>query len=262
MRVVVIGCGVIGGLLARHLAEQHVVCVHDHAASKTKALAQIESIKVVKDLPCELEKADLIILAVKPQSLSNTAEEIARHLSEKQVLVSVLVGVTIEVLRQCFPGPKILRMMPNIAMKVGKGVIGLALSEEYSADDRDDFTELFAGLGMVQWLPETLMEALAAIAGSGPAFMMLILEAMVEAGIAMGLTASTALALSAQTMKGAVALVEHGEEPPAACKWKVCSPGGSTIAGVIAMEDSGVRSGVMQGILTTYDRSLEIQEEA
>ena len=133
-----------------------------------------------------LHAAETIILAVKPQNLKQAADLIKEGLQKNKMLVSLLAGTTLETLRQYFPAVHIVRMMPNLALIYGEGVIGLCADETIKVEDKENLTKTFEPLGKVYWLPEDKIDALTALAGSGPAFFFAIVEAMVDAGIAMG----------------------------------------------------------------------------
>lgn len=259
-RICVIGCGVIGSLFARYLAKENTVYVHNTHPEKAERLAEHDSIHMVRNLKQEIELCDLIVLAVKPQNLAAVSKEISAFISSHQILASALVGITSETLGQYFNQAKILRMMPNIAIECGEGVLGLALSEEYTSEQREALSALFSGLGLVKWIPEEKMDALSALAGSGTAFVMVFLEALAESGIAMGLHSSLALELASQTVSGAIALLKESKRFPGELKWDVCSPGGTTIAGVQVMEEAGVRAGTTKAVLTTYKTIPNVSE--
>lgn len=260
MRVCVVGCGVIGSILVRYFAPSHRVWVCDHNPEKRQALASLSAVKVADDLASCLPMADLVILAVKPQGFAKAAKEIAPHLTDKHTVMSVIAGLTIDDIQKQFPQSKILRTMPNTAMSVGHGVLALAENPAFSADERSEWSLALAGLGKVLWLPEAKMDALTALAGSGIAYMFLMMEAFAEVGIQLGFDSKTAVELAGQTMVGAHELVKQSGEHPASLKWKVCSPAGATIDGLQAIEAAGLRSAVYDAIAAAYDRVQELKQ--
>lgn len=262
MRILVYGCGTIGSLLTRYLASTHRLHVYDHNPPKVEALTALSSVKAGDDLAKDVRRADMIVLAVKPQGLETAATELAPHLHEGQVLLSVLAGTTITQLERLLPGPRILRMMPNIAMSVGQSVISLARNPKFSSEEMAEFSQLLGGLGRVYCFDEKNFDAVTALAGSGIGFAFLILEAMCEAGIRLGLKSDTALDLACQTFSGAVALTEKSDHHPADLRWQVCSPGGATIAGVQQLEASAVRAGIMEALMKTYERAVELGKKS
>ena len=164
----------------------------------------------------------------------------------------MIVGLDLESLQDHFSKGKVMRIMPNLSISCGKGVIAVA---EPSPMDTNEVDMLFDGLGIITFIQEEQMAAVGALAGSGPAYMFLVLEALVEGGIAMGMSAKESLALGMQTMEGAVALLRQRECVPEEIKWEITSPGGTTIEALIEMERSGVKSGIINGLLAAYNKS-------
>jgi pyrroline-5-carboxylate reductase len=148
--------------------------------------------------------------------------------------------------------------MPNIAISQGQGVMGLTAQESLGASEREGLNKLFEPLGKIYWLPEEKFEALGVLAGSGPAFVFVMIEAMVEAGIALGFSAQQAQEMSCQTIQGALALLEKTGQHPGALKWQVTSPKGTTIAGIRALENKGLRSAILETFLATYARATQM----
>jgi pyrroline-5-carboxylate reductase len=259
MKIAILGCGNMGRGLAERLSPFHEMILFDRHPEKVKTLVHAGFGKGIADMQVAIEGAEVVILAVKPQSLDEVAATIGKDLKEDQHLVSLLVGTPIEALKDAFPHGKIVRMMPNLALIHGQGVIGLAAEESV---DTKRFDALFAPLGKCYWIPEKKIEAIASLAGSGPAFFCVILEAMVDAGIAMGFSAPLAKELACQMVRGTLTLLETTHKNTAELRWQTSSPEGTTIAGILALEEGALRATIMNTFLASYDRAFEIQKAA
>ncbi|NGX40077.1 MAG: Pyrroline-5-carboxylate reductase [Chlamydiae bacterium] len=257
MKVAIIGCGVMGSAFARQLAlKGHEMILCDRNSSKTEELAREINGEYIEAPSEAASQAEILLLAIKPKDLGGLAAEIGNV--KGKLLFSILTGVSLKDLTNTFPGATIVRAMPNLAITCKEGIIALvsdrALSEEMTAQ----VDSLLEGMGLVFWTIEEKIDAITALAGSGPAFVLVVIEAMVEAGIVMGLNAEEAMKLAGQTMLGSVGLLFAQEGHPGALKWQISSPGGTTIAGLKALEESGVRIGMMQAILAAHHKSQEM----
>lgn len=243
MKIAIIGCGVMGSALARHLAKKHQVVLFNRSPGKAQALA--EEIGAV----CQEGIADceIVILAVKPKDLSSVVLKLQGCNS---LLISLLAGTSLASLKEHFPSARLIRMMPNLGILCGQGVIGLC-SDEKGATDL-----LWEGLGRVVWLDEVGLDRLGALVGSGIGFVFQWMEAMIEAGVFLGFSAAEAQELVALTIAGAAALQQASGQHPVLLKLQVASPGGMTIAGLKEMQDRGVQSAIINGVVAAYDKSV------
>ncbi len=240
MKIVVIGPGSMGSAFAEHFAKAHdvVLCKrHDKKADAIKG-------------------REIVLLAVKPKELGTISKEIGASLTKEQILISMLAGVTLDTLRTHFPHVTLLRIMPNLALVCNEAVIGIVEDHSLSPQQKEKINTLFKGLGLLPWVPESKINAISALAGSGPAFIYLIIEAMIEAGIYMGLTADEAKEFTLQMIKGSVELLKFSGKTPAEVTYRIASPGGTTIYGIKKMEEEGVRGGIINGLVETYKRNL------
>lgn len=253
MKILVIGCGVMGGALAKHFALHHEVFLYDRQREKSEKLAQEIGAQVAEDLSAAAKEAEAVLLAVKPKDLSGAAKTISSV--TKGILISVLAGTSLATLKKHFSSASVVRLMPNLALTCGAGVLGLTEDPALSESVKKTTAGLLKGLGLVIWLPESKIEALTALASSGIAFVLVMIEAMIEAGILMGFTAVEAEELVLKTLEGSVALLRASNKHPAELKWDIASPGGTTIAGIKEMEEKGVRAGIAAAMLAAYRRN-------
>ena len=257
MKIAVIGCGVMGSAFARQFSlHKHRLVLCDHHAEMGKKLAEELDGVFEPNVKAAIKEVEIILLAVKPKDVKAISLEMGPL--KDQILVSIVAGASQEFLRHAFPQGTLIRSMPNLALLHGESVIAVVQEPSLSAEVVKKVDQLFQGLGLVFWTPEDKIDAITALAGSGPAFIIEMIEAMVEGGIAMGLAAPEALKLVLQTISGAVALVEHHEGHPGDVRWKISAPGGTTIAGIVTLEEQGVRSGIIKTLLSTYLRAKEI----
>jgi pyrroline-5-carboxylate reductase len=258
MKISIIGCGKMGGCIAERLAGDHKLTLFDRNRERTQQLAQKLKATYCQSAPEAISGAEIIILAVKPQDLDDITKLIHREIYKDQLLVSTLAGITRQTLLECFAEIPVLRMMPNLAVRHGKGVVGFEESEDLSKKLKEKVEKAFANLGFLHWAPENKFDALTALTGSGPAFLFVIMESIIDAAIAMGFPLDEARNLSLQLLRSSLAMLEESDKHPGALKWEVTSPAGTTIAGIRVMEDCGVRSGIINTFLATYERSKSL----
>lgn len=258
MRIMIIGCGNMGAAFAKQLSNNHEVGLFDRNYHKAEKLANEYSGQVFATIKEALDWGKVIILAVKPQNLSEVASAINDSAQEQQMLFSLLAGITLETLAIHFPRCQVVRLMPNLAVAHGEGLIGLATQIEPVRMEKEEITKLFEPLGEVFWLPEEKFNAFIALGGSGPAFMFVLIEAMIDAGISMGLNVTETQLIIHQMIKGSLTMLEDTEKHPGKLKWEVASPGGTTIAGLKKMEEEAVRSSIIKTFFAAYLMAKEM----
>ena len=206
-------------------------------------------------------EADVIFLGVKPAQFSELLSQYHTILEKRAclLLISMAAGLTLEKLASLIPNQhRIIRMMPNTPASIGQGVISYTLSANCQADDKEVFCQLLQHAGLLFEISEGLIDAATGLAGCGPAFVYLFIEALADAGVQTGLPRETALKMAAQTVVGAGQLVLESQEHPGVLKDQVCSPGGSTIAGVASLEAHAFRGTVMDAVHQAYKRTQEL----
>jgi len=258
-----IGVGNMGGALARAAAKVRPmgsIVLADADMEKAAALA-----RETGGLAADNETAarcGLVFLGVKPQILAAVLADIAPVLAAREdefVLVSMAAGVTIARVQEMAGGAyPVIRIMPNTPVAVGAGLIQYDHSPNVTEEMLSLFLKNMSAAGILDRLPESLIDAGSAVAGCGPAFADLFIEALADGGVACGLSRDKALLYAAQMLRGAAQLVIDSGEHPARLKDAVCSPGGSTIAGVRALEEHGFRAACIAAVDAAFRRTVEL----
>lgn len=200
---------------------------------------------------------DTIILAVKPQNMPLVLEEIAEDITGEKIIVSIAAGITLEYLQTKLKTRKLVRIMPNTPALVQKGISVMSFGEGFEAEDIFLVREIFLSVGRVLELPEKNMNAVTALSGSGPAFLTLFTEAMIEGGIGMGLSREHASELSVQTFIGTAGLLDSGLQPHK-IREMVTSPGGTTAAGLSMLEEKGLKDIVAETLEAAKKRAEDL----
>jgi pyrroline-5-carboxylate reductase len=258
MKITIFGCGNIGKALAERLSPHHTLFLYDHNYSKIEELEKNGFGKAVKKPKEALQQSDIVILAIKAQGIGDDTAVINGTDNAKQILLSLLPGIPISRLKKQFPSNTIIRMMPNLALTYGEGLIGLCAEDDVTNEFRDLCTRLCKPLGKTYWLPESKIDAFTSLAGSGPAFIFAMMESMVDAGITMGFSAKDSTELVIQMLRGSVTMVEKSGKHPGELKWQVASPAGTTISGLNKFEEQAVRSGIIKTFIAAYERAKEL----
>ena len=267
MQLALIGTGNMGQAILTGVIRQQVVApadirIFDTDRDKTAALAAKTGVQAPDTVILTIKDADIIILATKPDVCAHVLHPLQGHFTEHQVLVSIAAGLTLASLRHMAgSAPVLVRAMPNTPALVGCGVSALAMEQPNEAA-KAIVHEIFASFGSVHDVPEKLMDAVTGLSGSGPAFMMLVMEAMADAGVYLGLPRDLALQMAGKTMEGSARLLLETGAHPGVLKDQVCSPGGTTIEGVRVLEEHGLRSAIIAGIAAAAEKSVRLRGNA
>ena len=207
--------------------------------------------------------ANVVILAVKPQVMHDAIKPLAESIMVRgestPLVVSIAAGISLARLEQSLPhGTRVIRVMPNTPCLIGRGASGLATGSAATSEDAGLICELLATVGLVEVVPEPLLDAVTGLSGSGPAYVFQIIEALSDGGVKMGLPRATATRLAAQTLAGAAEMLLSTGQHPGVLKDSVTSPGGTTIAGLHAMEQGGVRAALIDAVEAATLRSREL----
>jgi pyrroline-5-carboxylate reductase len=243
-------------------AAEEIVCA-EPPPERREEIANQYGVEVTGDNRAAAAAADLIVLSVKPQVIDAVLSEIAPAVDARKLVVSIVAGVPLSVLaRRLPPGTRVIRTMPNTPALVGAGATAIARGPHATDADLTAARALFEAVGMAVEVDEALLDAVTGLSGSGPAYVFLAIEAMADGGVRAGLPRAVALALAAQTVLGSAKLVLETAEHPGVLKDRVTSPGGTTIAGVQALEARGFRAALMEAVDAAARRSRELGEKA
>ncbi len=258
-----IGCGNMGGALIAATAkslQKGEIAVCDLDSAKVAKLEQELGVVGVS-LETLVTKSDFVVLGVKPQALEKTLAPVASILTARKdvTVVTMAAGVSIAGLRNMMRGKlPVIRIMPNTPATVGEGMI-LYTMQDVSQERHEAFRKYFDKAGKFDQIDESKIDAASALSGCGPAFVYAFAEALADGGVECGVPRDAAALYAAQTLKGAAEmLLTFGH--PADLKDAVCSPGGTTIAGVHALENSAFRGAVMSAVTAAYQRTLELKK--
>lgn len=259
-----IGTGNMGGALARAAVRKlppETVFLSNRTLEKAQKLA-VELGCPCGPVNCAAEDGKYIFLGVKPQMMAGLLTEIAPILAAREdrfILVTMAAGLTMERIAAMAGGDyPVIRIMPNTPCAVGEGIILCDANRLVSQEEMDEFMDAMSEAGILDCLDEKLIDAGSAVAGCGPAFACLMMEALADGGVACGLPRKKALLYAAQMMKGTAALQLASGEHPGAMKDAVCSPGGSTIAGVRVLEERGFRGAAMDAVMAAVEKTKEL----
>ena len=259
-----IGTGNMGGALARAAAKvvsSEDLLLSDGYAPVAENLARELACKAVA-VNTVAVSADFIFLGVKPQVMATMLSGIAPYLAARTddfVLVSMAAGISIADIRRMAGGNyPVIRIMPNIPVKSGSGVILYDYSENVTAEAKEGFCHAMTYAGLVDKLPEPLIDAGSALSGCGPAFVSLFVEALADGAVACGLPRAKAMAYAEQTVLGTAKYLLESGVHPGELKDAVCSPGGSTIEGVLALEAGGFRAAAADAVISAFQKTKEL----
>jgi pyrroline-5-carboxylate reductase len=260
-----IGSGNMGFALMKGAVKGGDIYFTDADSEKAKTAAASIGAKVLNSNIEAVEKGDFVFLAVKPQVLAQVLAEIAPAVKKRQdapVFVSMAAGWPIEKIQKAI-GEKssVVRIMPNTPALIGRGMIALSSSPAVPSEKITELEQILGCAGIVDRIEERFMDAVTGLSGSGPAFVYLFIEALADGGVRAGLSADKALRYAAQTVTGAAAMVQETEKHPGELKNMVTSPGGTTIAGIAALEDGAFRGTVIKAVEAAWKRSIELGKE-
>ncbi|MGB5962265.1 MAG: pyrroline-5-carboxylate reductase [Coleofasciculaceae cyanobacterium] len=261
-----IGGGVMGEALLSRLINQQVyhpdqILVSDPVSARCAALAEQYGVQVTSDNQAAAAAADVLLLAIKPQVFEVVAANIAVDEGSEAplpVVISILAGVSLGKLQAAFGRQPVIRAMPNTPATVGAGMTALAAGQGVTLQQMAQARAIFESVGEVVEVPESLMDAVTGLSGSGPAYVAMMIEALADGGVAAGLPRAIASQLALSTVLGTAQLLQKSELHPAVLKDRVTSPGGTTIAGVAELERGGFRSALIEAVQAAARRSGEL----
>ena len=268
MRIAFIGGGhmssaLVGGLRARGAAPQHII-VSDPVPAQRARLQFDFGVRVTADNAEAVRDADLVVLAVKPQQMAEAAQGIAAELAARpRPVVSVAAGIRLANLRHWLgDGPPLVRAMPNRPALIGAGITAAYADPGVGPGERGAVEGVLSAAGALVWLEdESQMDAVTALSGSGPAYFFLLIEALEDAGVMLGLPRATARQLAVHTALGSGRMAAEGTDPPATLREQVTSRGGTTAAALAVLEGAGLRATFGAALAAAARRSAELADE-
>lgn len=262
MKIGIVGVGNIGSIIAKRLVESGLlkpaeVFLSNRSSEKLAIFIEKGYSAVKTGEICRI--CDVIFLCVKPQDSEKMFSELGRV--ENRILISTMTAVSIDRIQKKTGARKIVRIMPNVPAMIGKGLVGACRSQDLNIEEWQMCLKVLSCLGTVVEVKEEQMEAVTALSGSAPAFFFVIVEALIDAGIRMGLSYEKARLMVLETMAGSAELLLKLENHPGEFRHVVTSPAGTTIEGIYTMEREGVRGALMKTIQETYLRAIQLKEQ-
>lgn len=262
-KIVVIGLGKLGETLVRALLDAQVVQPAQVTATakhqETLDAKQDMGIRLTTDNRAAAEGADMVILSVKPQAMPEVLKSLKSGIRPEQLVISTAASVTTSSIESgLVPGVPVIRTMPNTPCRVRKGMTAICAGRHAQGEHMALAQEIFNAMGRSLVLDEKHMDAVTGLSGSGPAFMYVVLEALAEGGLKVGLPREIATELIAQTMLGAAELVLQTREHPAKLKDAVITPAGCTIDGLLELEAGGLRVALIKAVVRATERATEL----
>jgi pyrroline-5-carboxylate reductase len=267
MILALMGVGVMGQALARSIGQTPLMAggsirLFDTDSAKAEEFAGEIGARSCLSAAEAADGADVVLLAVKPAIVGTAVRSFAEAMTEKTILVSIAAGMPVSQLRS-FSGakPAIARAMPNTPARVGKGVTAVCF-DQAGLEQRQLVLNLFQSCGLVFEIREELMDAVTGLSGSGPAYVYLMIEAMADAGVLLGLPRDMSVKMAAMTLEGAARLVLESGLHPAQLKDQVTTPGGTTIEALVSLEEEGLRAALIHAVGAAADKSRRLREQA
>jgi len=252
----------IKGLLHAHVVEPTSIVASDVKKERLDQLAKAHGIRTTQDNHALVREVDVLVLAVKPQVIDKVLTEVGGDVRAETLVVSVAAGVPIESIEARLPdGARVVRTMPNTPATALAGATAIAAGTHATEADMANARALFEAVGRVVTLDETQLDAVTGLSGSGPAYVMLIIEALADGGVKVGIHRDTSLLLAAQTVFGAAKLLLETGEHPGRLKDMVTSPGGTAIAGLHTLESGALRKTLIDAVEAATKRSAELGEQ-
>lgn len=253
---------IVKGLLHAAVVPAEHIVVSDVNAERLSKLAGVHGIQTTTDNHALVRDVDVVVLAVKPQVIDKVLDAIGSEIRPDQLVVSIAAGVPIGAMEERLPdGAHVIRTMPNTPATALAGATAIARGTHASDDDVEVAKALFSAVGRVVQLDESLLDAVTGLSGSGPAYVMLMIEALADGGVKVGLHRDTALLLAAQTVYGSAKLLLETGEHPGRLKDMVTSPGGTAIAGLHTLESGGLRRTLIDAVEAATLRAGTLGEQ-
>jgi len=266
MRIAFVGGGtmaeaIIKGILAYKLAEPGQVCVGEPVEPRRKTLTERHGIRAIADNRQAIEGAQAVVLAMKPQNLADAFAALKGAIRPDQTVISIVAGVRLATLTEGLGHQAVVRVMPNTPGQIGAGVSAWTTSAGVTEDGRQMARSIVKTLGVDVYVDdEKYIEMATALSGSGPAYVFAFLEALIEAGVYLGMSRDMARTLALHTVLGSAKLMQESGESPANLREMVSSPGGTTVEALLSLEEGAFRATVINAVVAAYEKSIRLGE--
>jgi len=253
------GEGIIAGLLKSGAYSPEQIKAYEILEDRIRYITKMYKIECLSDAKKTVTFADISIIAVKPADVGKVLQEIGPAMKPGKILVSIAAGVTLDFYKQHLPKHvPIVRVMPNMAVQVREGMVTVCPSDNVTKDQLKMTMEVLSLLGLVKQLDEKYLNLATGLVGSGPAYIYLIIDALADAGVRLGLPKDISTTLAAQTTLGAAKMVIETHEHPAKLKDMVVTPAGTTIEGLLELERSGLKATMIMAVTKAAERAKEL----
>jgi len=253
------GEGIIAGLLKSGVYSPEQIRAYEIIEDRAKYITKTYKIECLTDAKKAVTFADISLIAVKPADVAKVLEEISPAMKTGKILVSIAAGVTLDFYRKHLPKHvPLIRVMPNMAVLVREGMITVCPSENVTKEQLKTATDMLSLIGLVKQLDEKYLNLATGLVGSGPAYIYLIIDALADAGVRLGLPKDVSTVLAAQTTLGAAKMVVETGEHPAKLKDMVVTPAGTTIEGLLELERYGLRAVIVSAVTKAAERAKEL----
>jgi pyrroline-5-carboxylate reductase len=262
-KIGIIGLGNMGEAIVKTLlksgAKKESILCFEIKPERTRFIEDRYKVKFAGSAGELIKKVRYIILSIKPQDSKKLLNDIAPLIDNNKIIISIMAGITLSKLLSATGKPlKAIRIMPNICVKVGEGAIGIAPGPDIKKDELEAVKTLFSAMGKTIEVGEELMDAITALGGSGPAFFLLFLEAMIDAGVKMGIARDKSKTICTQVVRGTLKMLEEEGIHPTLMKEMITSPAGTTISGLAILEESAFKGNIMKAVEISTKRAKEL----
>ena len=264
-RIGVIGCGNMGEAIVRGIVRSGKVkstqiIVSDIDPDRVETIVEKYNVAGTTSNRRVVENSEIIFLSVKPKDLEKIVLPIKDAFKDKKTVISVLAGIKISKIKRLIPEATIVRSMPNTPALIGEGALGVSFEEGIDNLKKEELIDILRSLGTVVEVDEDLMDAVTGLSGSGPAYVFMFIEGLIQGGIKEGLSYKQAKELAVQTVLGSAKLIKETDEHPSVLRDKVSSPGGTTIYAIHRLEEKGLKDAVITAVSEATKRSKELSK--
>jgi pyrroline-5-carboxylate reductase len=257
----VMGEALMSRLIAQQVYEPETILVSEPMAARRDVLMQKYGVQTTDDNRQVAQASEAVMLAIKPQIFAIVATELQPVMNPNAIVLSILAGTTLTQLETAFGNNPVIRVMPNTPAQVGAGVSAIAAGQKAQANHVATAKQILQTVGSVVEVPESMMDAVTGLSGSGPGYVAIVIEALADGGVVAGLPRPIAMQLAIQTVLGTATLLQETGMHPGQLKDQVTSPGGTTIAGIAQLEQQGLRSALIEAVRSATNRSKELGKQ-